>query len=161
MRVLLSGAWYAREENAALVARLNDRARRDGLDLRARLADPRGRYGHLHVKGAITDGERVLVGSVNWNANAVTANRETELVIDDPAIGRYYERLFRADWRGGVWTLPLPVLVAALCALGVVVWYLRRAVAFADSETDSETEAGTGAGEKRLGWSGERREDVE
>lgn len=146
VRVLLSGAWYARKENTALAARLNDRARRDGLDLRAKLADPRGRYGHLHVKGAIADGERVLVGSVNWNANAVTANRETDLVVDDPAVGRYYARLFRADWRGGVWTLPLALLVVALCGVAGACWYLRREIAFVSAETE------------QLGWRGEEWE---
>ena len=150
VRVLLSGAWYAREENAALAARLNDRARRDGLDLRATLADPRGRYGHLHVKGAIADGERVLVGSVNWNANAVTANRETELVVDDPAVGRYYVRLFRADWRGGVWTLPVALVIAVCCGIGGACAYLRREIAFVRTGTH-----GTAGDTDVVGWRGE------
>ncbi|MFB6079061.1 MAG: phosphatidylserine/phosphatidylglycerophosphate/cardiolipin synthase family protein [Halarchaeum sp.] len=130
VRVLVSGAWYAREENAALVDRLNERARRDGIDLRARLADPRGRYGLLHVKGAVADGERVLVGSINWNENAVRNNREAELVLADPVVGGYYARLFRADWRGGVWTLPLGLAALALCGVLCGAWYLNREVAF-------------------------------
>nr|WP_245332963.1 phospholipase D-like domain-containing protein [Halarchaeum solikamskense] len=155
VRVLLSGAWYAREENAALVARLNDRARRDSLDLRAKLADPRGRYGHLHVKGAIADGERVLVGSVNWNANAVTANRETELVVADPAIGRYYARLFRADWRGGVWTLPVALVIAVLCGVGGACAYLRREIAFVRADAGA---GGAAAETDVVGWRGEEWE---
>ncbi|WP_435096852.1 phospholipase D-like domain-containing protein [Halarchaeum sp. P4] len=130
VRVLVSGAWYARDENAALVETLNDRARRDGLDLRAKLASPRGRYGTLHVKGAVADGERVLVGSVNWNENAVNRNRETELVLCDRAVGAYYTRLFQADWRGGVWTLPVLVALVALCALVGASWYVRREIVF-------------------------------
>ncbi|MBP1953261.1 phosphatidylserine/phosphatidylglycerophosphate/cardiolipin synthase-like enzyme [Halarchaeum rubridurum] len=155
VRVLLSSAWYAREENAARAARLNERARRDGLDLRAKLVDPRGRYGHLHVKGAIADGARVLVGSVNWNANAVNANRETDLVIADPEIGRYYARLFRADWRGGVWTLPVGLALAALCGLCGACLYLRREISFAavDAGTD-----GDDSGTETLGWRGEEWE---
>ncbi|QLC34196.1 phospholipase [Halarchaeum sp. CBA1220] len=130
VRVLVSGAWYAREENAALVERLNERARRDGLDLRAKLAAPRGRYGTLHVKGAVADEERVLVGSVNWNENAVNRNRETELVLADPEVGAYYARLFLADWRGGVWTLPVLVAGVALAGALLAAWYLRREIAF-------------------------------
>lgn len=130
VRVLVSGAWYAREENAALVERLNERARRDGLDLRAKLAAPRGRYGTLHVKGAVADGERVLVGSVNWNENAVNRNREAELVLSDSDVGTYYARLFLADWRGGVWTLPVLAACVSLAGVLLAAWYLRREIAF-------------------------------
>ncbi|MFB6297550.1 MAG: phospholipase D-like domain-containing protein, partial [Salinirussus sp.] len=64
VRVLLSGAWYVREENRNLTAWLERRARREGLPLEAKLADPHGRFGAIHAKGVIVDGDRAVVGSL-------------------------------------------------------------------------------------------------
>jgi len=127
VRVLLSGRWYVREENRRLVERLNSRADAEGLDLRARLADPRSRYSGIHVKGVVADGERALVGSVNWNDVAVTENREIALVVTDEAVASRFARVFVADWRGGAWRLPVGVgAVAALCVLGTARLLARR-----------------------------------
>ncbi|WP_331714190.1 phospholipase D-like domain-containing protein, partial [Halobacterium sp. CBA1126] len=76
VRVLLSGKWYARESNRNTTERLNRIAAEEGLDLDAKLAAPRSRYEKVHVKGAVVDGERALVGSLNWNEHAATENRE-------------------------------------------------------------------------------------
>jgi cardiolipin synthase len=115
VRVLLSGVWYAREENRNVTERLNDVAARENLDLEAALVEPRSRFDKIHVKGAVADGERVLVGSLNWNTHAATENREVAVVVEDERLARYYELTFRADWRGGAWRLSvvLGVIVAA------------------------------------------------
>lgn len=120
VRVLLSGAWYTREDNRNVTRKLERIAERENLDLRARLVEPRSRFEKIHVKGAVVDGERVLVGSLNWNEHAATENREVSVVIQDDEIADQYERAFRADWRGGAWRLPVGLVgvVAAATLLG-------------------------------------------
>jgi len=130
VRILLSGAWYAREENRAAVRRLNALADREGLDLQARVAEPRSRYGKIHAKGVVIDERRVILGSVNWNNNSLRENREVALVLVGSEVGGYYARLFRADWRGGAWRLPVGVVGAAAAATLGAALYARRKVAF-------------------------------
>ena len=115
VRVLLSGAWYTREENDRLVTWLNERASAENLPLTARLADPRGRFEKIHAKGVIVDGDQVLLGSLNWNNNSARDNREVALVLDGREVGAYFQQVFDADWRTRT-----PVTVGYLVAIGVV-----------------------------------------
>ena len=116
VRVLLSSAWYTREDNRNVTRGLERIADRENLDLRARLVEPRSRFEKIHVKGAVVDGERVLVGSLNWNEHAATENREVDIVINDERVAGHYARAFRADWRGGAWRLPLGLGGVAVAA---------------------------------------------
>ncbi|MEF8857043.1 MAG: phospholipase D-like domain-containing protein, partial [Haloplanus sp.] len=124
VRVLLSGAWYVAEENAALVEWLNGVAERRDLPLTARVADPAGRYEKVHAKGAVAD-DVVVVGSLNWNENAVSENREVALAIRSDALAGYFRETFAADWRGGrgggrtTWVVVAGALAALLLALVV------------------------------------------
>ncbi|WP_340099426.1 phospholipase D-like domain-containing protein [Salinibaculum salinum] len=68
VRILLSSAWYTKEENQQLVDWLNERANRESLPLEARLAKPRGQFEKIHAKGVVVDGDQAIVGSLNWNA---------------------------------------------------------------------------------------------
>ena len=127
VRVLLSGAWYVREENERLAETLNERAEARDLPLTVRLADPDGRFEKVHAKGAIVDGGTVLVGSLNWNAHAARENREVVLALRGRAVADYYGRVFEADWKGGGGSnLPIGVLVALALAALVAVWVGRR-----------------------------------
>jgi phosphatidylserine/phosphatidylglycerophosphate/cardiolipin synthase-like enzyme len=101
VRVLLSGAWYAREANRNVTERLNSLAASENLDLAAKVAAPRSRYAKIHAKGAVVDGERALVGSLNWNDHALTENREVAVVVYSDRVATQFSRAFRADWRGG------------------------------------------------------------
>ena len=119
VRILLSGAWYVGEENAAVAGSINERGDREGLPIEARLAEPRSRFGKIHAKGAVVDGEVVILGSINWNNASVRENREVDVILRDDDAGRYYARVFRADWRGGRWRLPVGfAAVAVVGALG-------------------------------------------
>ncbi len=122
VRVLLSGKWYARANNRNTTERLNRIAAEQNLNLDAKLVEPRSRFEKVHVKGAVVDGERALVGSLNWNEHAATENREVVVVVEDDAVARYFGRAFRADWRSGAWRLPVAlaavVAVAAVAAAG-------------------------------------------
>ncbi|MFO8116088.1 MAG: phospholipase D-like domain-containing protein [Halorubrum sp.] len=124
VHLLLSGAWYDREENRALVEALADEP------VSVAVAEPRGRYGKVHAKGVVVD-DAAVVGSLNWNAGAATENREVLLAIEDEAVADFYARAYAADWRGGGVHLPLGLvggLVVTAAAAGVVA---RREVAFA------------------------------
>ena len=129
VRVLLSGAWYVREDNERLVAWLNDRSDAEGLPLTARVAEPGGRFEKIHAKGAVVDGERVVLGSLNWNNNSARKNREVVLVLEGPEVGAYYLGAFEADWRGPASDLPLG-LVAVLAVVVLAAFLVARTIDF-------------------------------
>jgi len=130
VRVALNGAWYSREENRRVIERLNTRAANESLPLEAKLVEPRSRFSAVHVKGVVVDGERALVGSLNWNNVSARENREAALVISGRRAVRPYRRAFRADWRGGAWRVPIvAVTVVGLCA-ALAGTYLGRNATF-------------------------------
>jgi len=116
VRVLLGSARYVRPDNREIAAYLNERADEEDLPLEASLATPRSRYGKIHAKGIVIDDTTVL-GSINWTNVSVRANREIALLIEDATIARYYARVFRADWRGGVWSVSAGVLLLTAFAI--------------------------------------------
>ncbi|MFB6227126.1 MAG: phospholipase D-like domain-containing protein [Halobacteriales archaeon] len=112
VRVLLGSSRYVRADNRRIADWLNGRAEAEGLSLEARLATPRSRYGKIHAKGFVIDGTAIL-GSINWTNQSIRGNREIALRIEDGAVADYYTRVFRADWRGGVWSVSAGLLVLA------------------------------------------------
>ncbi|GAA0681136.1 phospholipase D-like domain-containing protein [Natronoarchaeum mannanilyticum] len=130
VRILLSSAWYAEEENRKLADWLERRAAAEDLDLRVKLADPRGRYEKIHAKGVVVDEESAVIGSVNWNNNSLRENREVAVVVEGPEPGEYYADLFRADWRGGIERLPVGLGAALGMGMIVAVAAARRRVEF-------------------------------
>jgi phosphatidylserine/phosphatidylglycerophosphate/cardiolipin synthase-like enzyme len=145
VRLLLDNAWYAREENRAVARALNERAASEGLDLEAKLAEPRGRYGTVHAKGLVVDGGSVVVGSLNWNNHSARENREVVLAIESAAAARYFRRVFRADWRGGAWRLPVGLVVAVGLGAAASLWLAGRV-------TFEKRETGEAVDEERVGW---------
>lgn len=135
VRVLLGGAWYVEDDNVALVENLTRQAETEDLPLAARLVEPRSRYDRLHAKGVVVDEHHAVVGSLNWNPTALRENREVAVVVSDPSVGRYYTRLFRADWRGAAWRLQWSMLAGVVVAvIGALVF--ARTVDF-DGTTDA------------------------
>jgi phosphatidylserine/phosphatidylglycerophosphate/cardiolipin synthase-like enzyme len=132
VRILLSSAWYVREDNRRFVEHLRERARTEDLPLEARLAEPGGRFEKIHAKGMVVDGERVLIGSLNWNGESLRQNREVLLLVEGEALGAYYQEVFDADWRGHRGTgspvggLPLGSLAAVLGSVVIAIMVLRR-----------------------------------
>ena len=129
VRLLLGSAWYNEAENRAVAERLRTIADREDLDLAVRLVEPRGRFARLHAKAAVVDGERVLLGSLNWNNNSARHNREVALVLRGEAVGDYYGAVIRADWRGGQPRLGVGLAVACLLA-GIGAGLVARRVRF-------------------------------
>jgi len=126
VRILLSRAWYVREENRALVRWLDRRAEREDLPLDAKLARPRGRFEKIHAKGVLVDGEHAVVGSMNWNNHSARENREVLVLLSGADVAGYYRRVFRADWRGGIWQFPVGVGLAVGVGLLLAGLVARR-----------------------------------
>ncbi|HEX3591966.1 MAG TPA: phospholipase D-like domain-containing protein [Pseudonocardiaceae bacterium] len=53
---------------------------------------------NVHNKGVLVDSARVLVSSQNWSNAGVTQNRDAGVIIDNPAIARYFQTIFDHDW---------------------------------------------------------------
>ena len=124
VHLLLSNAWYDREENRALAEALADEP------IAVAVAEPRGRYGKVHAKGVVID-DAAVVGSLNWNAGAATENREVLLAVESEAVADFYARAYAADWRGGGVHLPVGFaggLAVVVAGAGLVA---RREVTFA------------------------------
>ncbi|TQQ80979.1 phospholipase [Halonotius terrestris] len=126
VRILLSGSWYAEEENTALAEALRDRATDDDVPLSVRVADDTDRFGKIHAKGIVAD-DTAVVGSLNWNDNSAENNRELAVAVTDPAVADYYRDVFVADWKAssgdgsGFSILPNGDLPAGLVVVAVAV----------------------------------------
>jgi phosphatidylserine/phosphatidylglycerophosphate/cardiolipin synthase-like enzyme len=93
------------------------------LGTHVRILNPRY-FVHCHNKLIVVDGEQVLVSSQNWSDSAVIKNREAGLLINYPALARYFTDIFDVDWMSGLRTLPRPkaeaLAPAAFAAGGMV-----------------------------------------
>ncbi|MDH7509752.1 MAG: phospholipase D-like domain-containing protein [Methanolinea sp.] len=137
VRVLLDSYYYNIEgesDNDEMVAVINRIAAAEGLPLEARCADTGpGKVEKIHNKGAIIDGRRVLVSSINWNANSPVNNREAALIVDHPGVGAYFTSVFESDWnRAGQERIPghgpdtLKLVTAALVVAVLIVLFRFR-----------------------------------
>ncbi len=70
----------------------------EGLDATARLMAYSDSIVKLHNKGAIIDGESVLVGSMNWGSSAALRNREMGVLIHHSGLAAEYLASFEEDW---------------------------------------------------------------
>ncbi|MFC7173557.1 phospholipase D-like domain-containing protein [Haloplanus litoreus] len=131
VRVLLSGAWYVAEENAALTEWLNGVAERRDLPLSARVAEPRGRFEKIHTKGVVAD-DVVVVGSLNWNENAVSNNREVAVAVRSADLAAYFREAFAADWSSGPGRTTWVLVAGAAAALVLAMLVAKRTVRFVD-----------------------------
>jgi phosphatidylserine/phosphatidylglycerophosphate/cardiolipin synthase-like enzyme len=135
VRLLLSNAWYAAEENAARAAELNRWAADTGVPLEVRVADSSGRYGKVHAKGVVAD-DVALVGSLNWNPTSARSNREVVVALEGDAVANYYRESFAADWRAGRGgslgggDLPPAFAIGAVGAVAGAVLFVKRRLAF-------------------------------
>ncbi len=105
VRLLLDASPYNVEDdnpadNDDTVRYVNEIAATEGLDFQAKLValDAHG-LSRAHTKGLIVDGRTVVVSSVNWNRNSATANREAGLIVENEALGAYFEEVFAWDWK--------------------------------------------------------------
>lgn len=105
VNVILDSTWYNLEgenNNTGMLERLNSLADEEALPLEARLINSEHKLEKVHNKGMIVDGKKVLVSSINWNANSVLQNREIGVIIENKAAARYFEKVFDKDWKNDV-----------------------------------------------------------
>jgi cardiolipin synthase len=141
VRVILDSTWFNTEgdaDNDEMVTVINRIAAAEGLSLEARLADCDGNnLEKIHNKGVIVDERRVLISSINWNANSPAFNREAGVIIDDTAVAAYFTGVFRDDWEAatvrektGRGTAPDSAKIAAavciIAGLAALYWYRHR-----------------------------------
>ncbi len=131
VRLLLGNAWYNREDNQALVDRFDEWANERDVSFTARLADSGDRYEKIHAKGAVVDDDRVVLGSLNWNEQAATSNREVVLLLYGDEVADYYGGVFDADWGGGRPGLPVGLAGAVVGCL-IVAGLVARRLEFED-----------------------------
>ncbi|WP_394294988.1 phospholipase D-like domain-containing protein [Haladaptatus paucihalophilus] len=129
VKILLSSAWYVRDDNRRVADWLNERADDEGLPLHVKLADPDG-YEKIHAKGVVVDGRHVVVGSLNWNNHSARENREVAVVLHGDAAGAYYGRVFTADWGDGEKTFPVGLAAFVVVGVAGAVWIAKREVRF-------------------------------
>ena len=107
VRVLLSGAGgpSRNAKNRLTLARFNEQAREEGLDLRlalGHLPDSRpGRERPIHNKMLLVRAGKAHwshVGSANGSETAHRYNRELGLSIDSEALFAYLAEVFASDW---------------------------------------------------------------
>ncbi len=87
---------------------VNGIARREGLDMEARLLDMTSddwfddREDHgtakIHNKGLIIDRRTTLFASINGVENSFKGNREVGVLVTSPRVAKFYSRLFWYDW---------------------------------------------------------------
>jgi phosphatidylserine/phosphatidylglycerophosphate/cardiolipin synthase-like enzyme len=56
---------------------------------------------HCHNKLIIVDEKAVLLSSQNWSDSAVGKNREAGLLVEYPAVAKYFAKIFNVDWETG------------------------------------------------------------
>lgn len=133
VRILLDDSWYHEDGNRAVITALETAAADDDLPLEAKLVGSSDRHEKIHAKGIVIDGETAIVGSLNWNDNALRHNREVLLALHGEDVGSYYKRVFDADWAGGedegVFPFPVELLVAVgagVAGAAILGWHHLR-----------------------------------
>jgi PLD-like domain len=53
---------------------------------------------HVHNKGFVIDGKKVVVSSQNFSPAGITDNRDAGLIIESADIAGYFGPIFKADW---------------------------------------------------------------
>jgi phosphatidylserine/phosphatidylglycerophosphate/cardiolipin synthase-like enzyme len=85
--------------------------------LRAAVAGGLEGASRVHAKGAIADGRRALLGSMNWVHASLARNREVDVAIDGAEVVSRLSRSFEADWCASVAAAPASPPVAMLGSL--------------------------------------------
>jgi phosphatidylserine/phosphatidylglycerophosphate/cardiolipin synthase-like enzyme len=136
VQVLLDSYWYNVEgpnDNDEMATLINHIAATEHIPLEAKCIDLSvSPVEKIHNKGVIVDDERVLVSSINWNANSPAFNREAGVIIDHPGVARYFRTVFDDDWNPLV-NMDRPktdyiriAIVLLVIALLIVIYFRRR-----------------------------------
>jgi len=98
LRVALNGAFLDDDVQAVVDLLNEDWNATKGFDVQAVLMSSGESVTKLHNKGAIVDGEHVLISSINWGDSAMLRNRELGLVVHHAALSEVYRAAWIDDW---------------------------------------------------------------
>ena len=103
VKVLLDSKYLAGyNNNDEVISWLRQVAAAEHLDLEAELADLNSLgLVKIHNKGLIIDDRKVVITSLNWNANSIH-NREAGVIIENAEIASFYRAAFFHDWNVSV-----------------------------------------------------------
>ncbi len=130
VKILLDSSWFNVDEegksNEDTVQYINEIARKENLNLEAKLIDlDKLNIDELHGKLIISD-NYVLISSINWGENSPTNNREAGVVIYGDA-ANYFSKIFLADWdhedaiTGKVTEDRTPVIIAIVIVAVIII----------------------------------------
>ena len=98
IRLIINGA-YLDEDIQDVVDRINnDWNLTNGWDASAIIMSEDDDVMKLHNKGAIVDGESVLISSINWGDSAMVRNREMGLIVTSTEVAAPFVASWYADW---------------------------------------------------------------
>ena len=98
IRLIINGA-YLDEDIQDVVDRINnDWNLTNGWDASAIIMSEDDDVMKLHNKGAIVDGESVLISSINWGDSAMVRNREMGLIVTSTEVAAPFVASWHADW---------------------------------------------------------------
>ena len=103
VKVLLDSKYLdGNNNNDEVISWLRQVAAAENLDLEAELADLNSLgLVKVHNKGLIIDDGKVVIASLNWNANSIH-NREAGVIIENDEIASFYRAAFFHDWNVSV-----------------------------------------------------------
>lgn len=91
------------EGDLKLIKKIDELAKEHTISLQAVIANlAKMQVKYVHNKGALADGYKTLISSINWNQNSVENNRETALAIDSETINQHYQTIFNLDWEASL-----------------------------------------------------------
>ena len=98
IRLIINGA-YLDEDIQDVVDQINnDWNITNGWDASAVIMSENDDVMKLHNKGAIVDGESVLISSINWGDSAMVRNREMGLIVTSSEVAAPFLESWYADW---------------------------------------------------------------
>lgn len=98
LRLILNGA-YLDEDIQSVVDKMNEDWNFTlGYDTAAIVMSSDEMVSKLHNKGAIIDGESVLISSINWGDSALVRNREMGVLVTNEAFADVFIASWYEDW---------------------------------------------------------------
>jgi phosphatidylserine/phosphatidylglycerophosphate/cardiolipin synthase-like enzyme len=136
VKVLLDSKYLdGSNNNDEVISWLKAVAAAEHLDLEAELADLNSLgLVKIHNKGLIVDDRKVVITSLNWNANSIH-NREAGVIVENAEIAAFFTAAFFHDWNVSVkagreagnpkivWVIL--TLLISFAIFRVVKWYKR------------------------------------
>ena len=98
IRLILNGAFLDGDIQTSIDLMNEEWNATLGYDTAAVIMSPDEFITKLHNKGAIIDGEKVLISSINWGDSALIRNREMGIVLSNQDIAQVYRNSWLSDW---------------------------------------------------------------